>query len=92
MLENEANFYSFHLKYFLSFGSQRSAFQQNWGNQSDSYQRQRQGGNVRSYITGDFPRCPCRLEWDGIQPEVVATSPGLLPGVPVDFLVGETKK
>ena len=38
MLENKANFYSFHLKYIFSFGSQWFAFQQNWENQSAAYQ------------------------------------------------------
>lgn len=42
-------------------------------------------------ITGDLPGCPGSLEGDGIQPEVVTASPGLLPGVSVDFLDGKTK-
>lgn len=49
------------------------------------------GGNMGSYITGDLPGCPGSLEGDGIQPEVVTASPGLLPGVSVDFLDGKTK-
>jgi hypothetical protein len=49
----------------------------------------RQG--LESYITGDIPGHPCSLEWDSIQPEVIATSPALLPGIPVDFLVERTR-
>lgn len=44
----------------------------------------RQG--LESYITGNIPGCPCSLERDSIQPEVIAASPVLLPGIPVDFL------
>lgn len=44
-----------------------------------------------SYITGNIPGNPGSLEWDGIQPEVIATSPVLLPGASVDFLVEKTK-
>jgi hypothetical protein len=44
------------------------------------------GHSMGSYITGDLPGHPGSLERDGIQPEVVATSPVLLPRVSVDFL------
>lgn len=49
----------------------------------------RQG--LESYITGDIPGCPRGLEWDSVQPEVIAASPVLLPGTPVDFLVERTR-
>ena len=48
--------------------------------------------DMKSYITGDLPGCPGSLERDGVQPEVVATSPGLFPRVPVDFLGKENKE
>lgn len=48
--------------------------------------------NLMSYITGDLPGRPGSLEWDGIQPEVIATSPGLFPRVSVDFLDGENRE
>lgn len=47
--------------------------------------------SLESYITGDIPGHLGSLEWDGIQPEVIAPSPVLLPGVSVDFLVEETE-
>lgn len=44
-----------------------------------------------SYVTGNLPGRPGSLERDGIQPKVVATSPGLFPRVSVDFLDNENK-
>lgn len=49
----------------------------------------RQG--LGSYITGNIPGCSRSLERDSIQPEVIAASPVLLPGVPVDFLQERTR-
>lgn len=46
----------------------------------------------RSYVTGDLSGCPGSLEWDGIQPEVIAASSGLLPRVSVGFLDGENRE
>lgn len=47
--------------------------------------------HLASYITGDIPGRLGSLERDGIQPEVIATGPVLLPGVSVDFLVERTE-
>ena len=60
--------------------------------QNLSVREREEGENMRSYVTGNLPGCPGGLERDGIQPEVIATIPGLFPRVSVDFLVGETQK
>lgn len=48
--------------------------------------------NTRPYVTGDLPGRPGGLERDGIQSEVVAASPSLLPRVSVDFLDKQNKE
>lgn len=49
-------------------------------------------GSPRSYVTGDLPRRPGSLERNGVQPEVIAASPGLFPRASVGFLDGENRK
>lgn len=83
---------SSHVKYLFSFSSWWFACQQDRENQSKTYWSQRASENTRSYVTGDLPGCPGSLERDGIQPEVVAASPSLLPRVSVDFLDKENKE
>lgn len=83
---------SSHVKY-LFLGSWWFACQQAWENQSKIYyQSQRASENTRPYVTGDLPGRPGSLERDGVQPEVVAASPSLLPRVSVDFLDNENKE
>lgn len=81
-----------HVKYLFSLGSWWFACQQDWGSQSKTYGSQRASENTRPYITGDLPGRSGSLEWDGVQPEVVAASPSLLPRVSVDFLDKENKE